>query len=80
MIVYDCLDVLRAAVTHFNFISVEYLVNGMVVWFFEWISIKCKKEWLILVVTLVLYDRLNHTTFRRRFLFLFSWLLAFGAW
>ena len=30
MIVYNCLDVLHAAVTHFNFISVEYLVKGVI--------------------------------------------------
>ena len=32
VIVYDCLDVLHAAVTHFNFISVEYLIKDMVFW------------------------------------------------
>ena len=30
MIVYNCLDVLHAAMTHFNFISVEYLVKGVI--------------------------------------------------
>ena len=30
VIVYDCLDVLHAALTHFNVISVEYLVRGVV--------------------------------------------------
>ena len=29
MIVYNCLDVLHAAITDFNFISVEYLVKGV---------------------------------------------------
>ena len=28
-IVYDCLDVLHAALTHLNFISVEYLVKSV---------------------------------------------------
>ena len=32
MIVYNRLDILRAAVTHFNFISVEYLVKGAAIW------------------------------------------------
>ena len=32
MIVYDCLDVLRSALTHFSFTSVEYLVKGVVIW------------------------------------------------
>ena len=32
VIVYDCLDVLHAAVTHFNFISVEYLIKDVVFW------------------------------------------------
>ena len=31
-IVYDCLDVLHAALTHFNVISVEYLVKSVVFW------------------------------------------------
>ena len=31
MIVYNRLDILRA-VTHFNFISVEYLVKGAAIW------------------------------------------------
>ena len=30
VIVYDCLDVLHAALTHCNVISVEYLVKGVV--------------------------------------------------
>ena len=30
MIVRNCIDVFHAAVTHFNFISVEYLVKGVV--------------------------------------------------
>ena len=30
VIVYNCLDLLQAAVTHFSFISVEYLVKGVV--------------------------------------------------
>ena len=29
VIVYDCLDVLHTAVTHFNFISVEYLIKDV---------------------------------------------------
>ena len=32
VIVYDCLDVLHSALTHFNFTSVEYLVKGVVFW------------------------------------------------
>ena len=32
VIVYDCVDVLYAAVTHFNFMFVEYLVEGVVFW------------------------------------------------
>ena len=32
VIAYDCLDVLHAVVTHFNFISVDYLVKGVVIW------------------------------------------------
>ena len=32
VIVYDCLDVLHAAVTHFNFISVEYLIKDVGFW------------------------------------------------
>ena len=32
MIVYNRLDILRAAVTHFNFIYVEYLVKGAAIW------------------------------------------------
>ena len=32
MIVYDCLDVLHAAVTHFNFTSVEYYIKNVVFW------------------------------------------------
>ena len=32
VIVYDCLDVLHAALTNFNVISVEYLVKGVVFW------------------------------------------------
>ena len=29
VILYDCLDVLHTAVTHFNFISVEYLIKDL---------------------------------------------------
>ena len=32
VIVYDCLHVLLAAVTHFNFISAEYLIKDVVFW------------------------------------------------
>ena len=32
VIVYDCLDVLHAAIALFNFISVEYLTQGVVFW------------------------------------------------
>ena len=32
VIVYDSLDVLHAAVTNFNFISVEYLIKDVDVW------------------------------------------------
>ena len=32
MIFYDSLDVLHAAITRFNLISVEYLVKGVVLW------------------------------------------------
>ena len=32
VIVRNCIDVFHAAVTHFNFISVEYLVKGVVFW------------------------------------------------
>ena len=77
VMVYDCLDVLHAAVTYFDFISVEYLVRG--VFFWEMISISCRKDWPILVVTLLLYGRLNHITFRWRFLFLLCWLLVLGG-
>ena len=52
----DCLwlpwnKVKYAAVTQFNFISVEYLVEG-VFFFGKWVSIRCKKDWAIFVVTL----------------------------
>ena len=73
VIAYDCLDVLHVAVTHFNFIFVEYFGKG--VWFFgKYVSISCKKDWPILVVALLLYCGLNH----KRLLFLFSRLLVFG--
>ena len=29
MILYDWLDVLHAAITHFNFISIEHITNGV---------------------------------------------------
>ena len=32
MIVCDCLDVLHAALTYFNFISVEYPVKSVIFW------------------------------------------------
>ena len=32
VIVYDCLDVLHAAIALFNFVSVEYLIQGVVFW------------------------------------------------
>ena len=32
MIVYDCVDGLNSALTHFNVISVEYLVKGVIFW------------------------------------------------
>ena len=45
-------------------------------WVFgKWVSIRCKKDWPILVATLLLYGRLNHITFRWRLSFLFSWIL-----
>ena len=31
-IAYDCLDILHAAVTHFNYIFVEYLFKDVVSW------------------------------------------------
>ena len=66
-IVYDCLDVLHAAVTHFNYIFVEYLFKGVVSW--KWVSSRCKKYWPILVVTLLLYGGLKHITFHWRYLY-----------
>ena len=44
--------------------------------FGKWVSIRCKKDWPILVATFLLYCGLNHITFRWRLLFLFSWLLV----
>ena len=32
VIVYDCLDLLHAVVTHFNFIFVEYLIKDVLFW------------------------------------------------
>ena len=37
-------------------------------------------DWPIVVMALLLYGGLNYKTFRWRFLFLFSCLLACGAW
>ena len=74
VIVYDCLDVLHSALTHFNFTSVEYLVKGVVFW--KWVSIRCAKDWSIFILTLLMHSRLNHITFGWRFLFLFSSLLT----
>ena len=62
VIVYDCLDILHSALTHFNIISVECLVKS--VFFGKWRSIRYKKDWLILVVALSICDGLNHITFR----------------
>ena len=65
VIVYDCVDVLHSALTRFIVISVEHLVKSVV--FLE-MNIY-KKDWPILVATLLLQRRLNHKTFRWRFLF-----------
>ena len=78
VIVYDCVDVLHSAFSRFHVISVEYLVKGVVFW--EMDINMYKKDRPILVVTLLLRGRLNHITFHWGFLFLFSWLLAFGVW
>ena len=59
-VVYDCLDVLHAAVSHFNFISVEDFVKGVIFW--ERVSIRCKKDRTILVVILLLNGGLNVIT------------------
>ena len=62
VVVFGCLDVLHTAVTHFKFISVKYLLKR---WFSgKWISSRCKKDWHILIVTLLLYGGLNHIAFR----------------
>ena len=39
VIVFHCLDVFHAPVTHFDFISVEYLVKGILG---KWVSISCQ--------------------------------------
>ena len=39
VIVFHCLDGFHAAVTHFDFISVEYLVKGILG---KWVSISCQ--------------------------------------
>ena len=57
VIVYDYLDVLHAAVTHFKFISVLGVVFG------KWIAFWYEKDWPVLIVTLLLYGGLNHITF-----------------
>ena len=77
VIVFDFLDVLHSALTHFNFTSVEYLVKGVVFW--KWVSIRCAKDWSIFILTLLMHSRLNHITFGWRFLFLFSSLLTLTA-
>ena len=59
---------MHVAVTHFNFISVENLVKG--VFFEKWLSIGCKKDWPILVVTLLLYGGLNHIMYDWQFMVL----------
>ena len=89
VIVYDCLDILNADVTHFNFI----FVKG--VFFFGWggkwgwggggvdgylSGIRRIGDWPIVVMALLLYVGLNYKTFRWRSLFLFSCLLVRGAW
>ena len=77
VVAYNCLDVLHAALTHINFIFVEYLVKGVL--FFKNGYLTSVKDWSFLVVTLLLHGGLNHVTFRWRFLFLFSCLLALGT-
>ena len=68
-IVYDCLDVLHVALTHLNFISVEYLVKVFFV---------VLEKLSFLVVAILIYG--EQITFRWQFLFLFSWLLMLAAW
>ena len=80
VILYDCLDVLHATVTHSNFISVEHLIKDVV--FLEMgISNGYREDWPILVMTLLLYSGLNYITFRWRFFFFFAFVfLVACAW
>ena len=62
-------------------LTLSLLNISLKVWLFgKWISIRYNNDWPILVVTPSLHARLNHKTFHWRLLFLFSWLLALGAW
>ena len=77
VIVYDSLDILHAAVTHFNFIFLNILLKLRFLG--KWVSSRFKSDCPILVVTLLLYGVTNHVTFRWQFLFLFSKLLLLGV-
>ena len=53
MILYDWLDVLHAAITHFNFISIKHIANGVDLG--KWVFLRCKKHWPILVMTFTVW-------------------------
>ena len=75
MVVFDCLDVLHAAIT--NFISSKNIL--LMVWFLgRWVPIRCKRDSPIIVVTFLLYGGLNHITSAINFIFPDSLRLARG--
>ena len=60
VIVYNHLDVFHAAIAHFRFISVEYLIIN--VWLLgKWVFIRCKNNWPTKVFHVNFYAVFLHT-------------------